>query len=460
MSKKWMTGLLMALMTLILAACATGNSTSEEEDGDTATNGSNQASSESEEGPWEEMDLGEDGPIEIDFWHIQATIYGEAVSEIVDEFNKEYEGKIVVNEVFQGTYDELNKKVGASLSGGGLPNVTMAYESDTLEYMKTDEVRELDDFLASEKYGYTEEELSDINEGVLARQQLPQYEGKTMSWIHGNSSMGTYYNKDILSEAGFDAPAETWEEFEQQSLEIYEKTGTPAFAVNPNAIGGDFSIWLRTFGVEPLSEDASTVDYANEHAVELLTMLKNLVDQGAVYYAEETEQEFTNGRVAMEIGTTARSTTKIELIEDQFEWGISLIPQGDLDNKSTGLWGGNHIMFKAEPEQELASWVFMKYFAGAQAQAIYAEKTGYFPAVQSSLETDLLKEDYEANPQKMDAFEQVFPHARITTPSAASRPVNDTVTEAIANAFNDSITVEEAIQKMQQDAEAALMQYQ
>jgi ABC-type glycerol-3-phosphate transport system substrate-binding protein len=458
MFKKLYSVMMIALMLVGVVACSSQDTSSEnttEEKPETKNSGQVKV-----DNPWDQMELGASGPVEIDFWHIQATIYGEAVHEIVEQFNEEYEGKIKVNETFQGMYDELNKKIGASLAGGGLPNVSMAYESDTLEYMKADQVKELDEFISSEKYGYTEEGLSDINEGVLARQQIPQYDGKTMSWIHGNSSMGTYYNKDILSEAGIDKPAETWKEFEQQALDIYEKTGVPALAVNPNGLGGNFGIWLRTYGIEPLALDGSMVDYGNEHAVELLGIIKNLVDKGAIYYAEDTEQEFTNGRAAMEISTTARSSTKIELIQDTIDWGIALIPQGDLNKKSTGLWGGNHIMFKSTPEKELASWVFMKYFASAKAQAIYASKTGYFPAVKSALDTELLSENFAANPQKLDAFENVFPFARITAPSAASRPINDAVSEAISGALNNTISVEDAVKKMHQDAEGALMQYQ
>ncbi|XQY92162.1 extracellular solute-binding protein [Metabacillus sp. HB246100] len=458
MFKKLFSMMLVVLMLGGMAACASGNSSSQttgnEESG---TKSSGEAAGNN---PWDQMELGANGPIEINFWHIQATIYGEAVHEIVEEFNKEYDGKIKVNEVFQGTYEELNKKVGASLAGGGLPNVTMAYESDTLEYMKSGQVKELDEFISSEKYGYTQDELNEINEGVLARQRLPQYDGKTMSWIHGNSSMGIYYNKDILSKAGFEQPAETWKEFEEQALAIYEKTGIPAAAVDPNSLGGNFGIWLRTYGVEPIALDGRSVDYANEHAIELAGILKNLVDKGAIYYAEDTEQEFTNGRAAMEIGTTARSSTKIDLIQDTFQWGINLIPQGNLETKSTGLWGGNHIMFTSTPEEELASWVFMKYFASAEAQAIYAAKTGYFPAVKSALETELLQENFAANPQKQDAFENVFPYARITAPTAASRPIGDVVSDAISGVLNNTMSVEDAIKKMHQDAESALMQYQ
>lgn len=446
-------------LVFVMAACSSNSSAPvapAENKGSSSNNGSKSSGSGNE---WDAMELGENGPVEIDFWHIQATIYGEAVHEIIEEFNKEYEGKIHVNEVFQGKYDELNKKVRASIQGGGLPNVTMAYEGDALEYMKANKIKPLDTFLASEKYGYTKAELDDIIPGALARQQIPQYDGKTMSWIHGNSSMGVYFNKDILAKAGYEKPAETWKEFEQQAIDIYEKTGVPALSLNANYMGGSFGIWLRTYGMEPVAVDTSSVNYDNEHAAELLTILKNLVDSGAAYFADNTEQEFTNQRAAMEIGTTARSSTKIELVQDTFDWEINLIPQGVTETKSTGLWGGNHVMFKSTPEEELASWIFMKYFASPDSQAIYAAKTGYFPATKSSLDTELLKQNFGDNPQKRQAFENVFPHARITVPTAASRAINDAASESVAACLNGTISPEDALKKMQRDATEALQQY-
>lgn len=406
------------------------------------------------------IELGQNGPVEIEFWHIQATIYGEAVTEMVKEFNELYKGQIKVNEIFQGSYNELNRKIRASLMGGGLPNVVMAYESDALEYMKANKLVALDEYIASNKYGLSNEEMDDIMDGVLARQNIFQYGGKTMSWPHGNSSMGIYYNEDILKKAGFEKPASTWKEFEEQVIEIYEKTGVPALALGSGNLGGSFSIWLRTYGIEPVAEDGTSVDFDNEHAVELLTILDNMLKSGAAYFADNTEQEFTNERCAFEIGTTARTSTKIELIQDKFQWGITLIPQGTLSTKSTALWGGNHVMFESTPEKKLASWIFMKYFAEAEAQAIYAAKTGYFPATVSAQKTPLLSENYAAYPQKRQAFEEVFPYARITVPSAASRAINDAVGDAIELTLKGNVDSYIAVNKAQLDVERIIKQYQ
>ena len=133
--------------------------------------------------------------------------------------------------MFQGSYTELNQKLRAALQGGGLPAVAMANESDILQYMKADQIVPLDAYINDPTYGLTQAEIDDILPAVLDRQRIPAYEGKTMSWPHGNSSTGIYYNIDLLKQAGYDAPAKTWKEFEQQALDIYNKTGVPALVI-------------------------------------------------------------------------------------------------------------------------------------------------------------------------------------------------------------------------------------
>ena len=406
-----------------------------------------------------DIELGQDGPVEIDFWHIQATIYGDATKDIVSEFNEEYEGRIRVNEVYQGNYGELNKKIRAALQGGGLPNVSMAYENDTLEYMRADVIQPLDSFIENDRYGLEPGDRDDIMAGVLARQQIEQYNGRTMSWPHGNSSMGIYYNKDLLEQAGYESPAETWDAFIEQALAITETTGVTALTVDSDDLNSRFLFWLRTFGVQPISADGESVNLNNEQSIELLNSLKTLYEAGAFGFVENVEQEFTNGRSAFEMGTTARTSTKIELIQSGFDWGVTLIPQGDRSDLSTALWGGNHVMFRSSPEEQLASWIFMDYFADQYAQAIYGAQTGYFPARKSSQNEQVLQANYSANPQKEQAFEEVFPHARILTPTPANRLIQDRVGETVTSFLNGNMSAEQAASRMQQQAESALAQY-
>ncbi|TFD54294.1 ABC transporter substrate-binding protein [Cryobacterium sp. Hh11] len=390
--------------------------------------------------------------VEIDFWHIQATIYGEAITEMVQEFNATNEWGIVVNESFKGSYQELNQAVRASLAGGGAPDVSMAYENDVLEYVANDVIVPLDAYLDSDQFGVSEDDLADLVDGVLARQQVDAYKGLTLSWPHGNSSMGLYYNADLFETAGIDGPPTSWDEFLDQARQLKDTTGLAYSAMGP-AKNGVYYNMLRSKGITPFDAVAATTEFTSPESIESLELLAALFKDELVYTAADTEQEFTNERTATEIGTTARTSTKIDQIGDKFEWSVALTPQ-ETEEPITQLFGGNHVILASgEPDQELAAWLFMRWFADTDAQSIYAARTGYSPAVKSALDTALLSANYEENPQKADAFKNVFVNAQIMPPTAAGNAIDDMVTGVLEEVVLGWVTPQEAAERM--DAEAA-----
>ncbi len=392
---------------------------------------------------------------QVNFWHIQATIYGDAIKEMVKQFNETNEWGIIVNESLKGSYDELNQAIRASLVGGGAPNVAMAYENDTLEYSKAGEIVPLDPYLDSDEYGVDPTEIEDIFPGVLARQRVEAYDGKTLSWPHGNSSQGLYYNADLFDEAGISGPPKDWDEFLEQARTMKEATGVTYAAVGTAKNGIYYNI-LRSKGVTPFDPDAKTTAFTSPESIESLELLALLFDEELVVTAADTEQEFTSQRAATEVSTTARTVTKLEQIGDGFEWSVALTPQ-DTDEPVTQLYGGNHVILDADdPEKNLAAWLFMRWFAGKEAQAIYAARTGYSPAVKSAFDTELLSADYEANPQKADVFEDVFPHASIMPPTASGNAIDTMVTNVVEEVVLGRIEPLDAAERMDAEATALL----
>lgn len=392
----------------------------------------------------------------VDFWHIQATIYGDAVNEIVKQFNATNEWGIVVNPVYKGSYVELNQAIRAALAGGGAPDVAMAYENDILEYQRAGQVVELDPYLASKKYGVTDKGLADMVEGVLARQRIPAYGGHTLSWPHGNSAFGMYYNIDLLAKAGITKPPATNDEFLADARQMKKATGG-AFVSLGLAQSSFYYNLLRAKGVEPYDPQAATTKFGSAESIAVLKMVQTLYKEKLAYSVADgiaTEAEFTNQRVPIELGTTARSSTKIEQIGDKFKWGIAMSP-ADGGPPITQLFGGNHVILKSggDANENLAAWLFMRYFADTTAQSVYAAATGYSPAVKSALETPLLKANYAKNPQKAEAFDKVFVNAKILPATSAGNAINAMVDKAVESVAEGKATPEEAAKRM--DAEGS-----
>jgi ABC-type glycerol-3-phosphate transport system substrate-binding protein len=394
---------------------------------------------------------------QVTFWHIQATIYGDAIAEMVKQFNETNEWGIVVNQSYKGSYQELNQAVRAALTGGGSPNVTMAYENDTLQYVNAGEIVTLDPYLASKKYGVTDAQLGDMFPGVLARQRVAAYDGKTLSWPHGNSAQGLYYNADLFAKAGITAPPATWEEFLAQARKMKSATGAGYTAMGTAKNSYYYNI-LRSKGITPFDPAAKTTQFGSAESVKALELLAQLYSEGLAYTAKDTEQEFTNQRAATEIGTTARSVTKLNQIGGTFKWTLALTPQ-DTPKQVTQLYGGNNVILDSrDPQQNLAAWLFMRWFAGTEAQAIYAARTGYSPAVKSSLDTPLLSADYQKNSQKADVFKDVFPAASILPPTPAGNGIDDMVSKTVEEVVLGRLSPQEAAKRMDTQGASLLAQ--
>ena len=393
--------------------------------------------------------------IKVDFWHIQATSYGEAVADIVKQFNATNEWGIIVNPVFKGSYVELNQAIRAALAGGGAPDVAMAYENDTLEYQRAGEIVELDPYLKSKKYGVTDEKLADLVPGVLARQQIPAYGGHTLSWPHGNSAFGMYYNTDMLVKAGIDKPPSTYDEFLADARQFKKVTGN-SFTSLGLAQSSFYYNMLRSKGVTPYDPQGATTKFASPESLAVLKMVAALYKEKLAYTVADgiaTEAEFTNQRAPIELGTTARASTKIEQIGTKFKWGIAMSPSEA--KPITQLFGGNHVILKSggTDNEKLAAWLFMRYFADTTGQSVYASRTGYSPAVKSALETPLLKADFTKNPQKLQVFEKVFVNAQILPATSAGNAINALVDQAVEAVAEGKSTPEEAAKRM--DAEGS-----
>jgi ABC-type glycerol-3-phosphate transport system substrate-binding protein len=454
------TAALFLSLAMILAACGGGEqaASSDAADASDADGNGNGGMDDAADGLEAEIaaldDIDLDG-VEIDFWHIQATIYGDAMTEIAADFNETNPWGITVNEIYQGSYDELNQGLRAALAGGGTPPLTMAYESDVLEYRQDDAVIPLDRFIAHPEYGVSEEEMDDMLQAILERQRLELYDGQTLTWPHGNSSQGMYINLDLFEEAGLDGPPQDWDEFLEQARTFKQETGLPYLAVGTGLSNHYFNI-LRSKGVTPWDAATGEVDFDNPESIDALQLIQTLSEEDLAVQADDTEQEFTNGRVAMEIGTTARVETKYEAIVDDFEWGVYLTPQ-ETDTPITTMWGGNHaILDQGDDAKHLAAWLFMRYFAGPEGQATYSSMTGYSPAVESALDDERLIANFDEVPQKREVFENVFVHAQILPPSAAARPIGDVVNDIVSEIWLGRTTPEDAAPRMQQEAQVAM----
>ncbi len=133
---------------------------------------------------------------EIVFWHSMGGVNGEAISKMVEDFNKAYEGKIKVTVEYQGNYDDaINKIKAAGMSA--LPcDVVQIYDIGTRFMIDSGWALPMQEMIDGEGY-----DISQIEPNIAAYYTI---DGKLYSMPFNSSTPLLYYNKAAFVEAGLD----------------------------------------------------------------------------------------------------------------------------------------------------------------------------------------------------------------------------------------------------------------
>ena len=145
----------------------------------------------------------------------------------------------------------------------------------------------------------------------------------------------------------------------------------------------------------------------------------------------------------MTIGSSAGATHQ-QPKDNEFEVGITQIPQSDETNKKVIQQGPNVCIFRNKDKQkELASWLFVKYFTtNVEFQAQFSMVSGYTPVIKSVFENDIYKEflNEEGNIQALSTKVCVEQEANYFTSPAfdGSSEAREQVGNIIVQAFKGS----------------------
>ena len=163
--------------------------------------------------------------IVIEYWHINSeTVGGKTVDELVKEFNESNDHIEVVARYNPDEYKGLMQNLQAETAAGNAPAVVqigwtyLNYFSNNFSYTSPQDV--------IKKYFPEDESFLKDNflDNVLELAQ--NSEGEQVGMPYSLSSPVLFYNADLLKEAGLSENGpETWEEVEEYSKQIQEKTG-------------------------------------------------------------------------------------------------------------------------------------------------------------------------------------------------------------------------------------------
>jgi len=397
------------------------------------------------------------GQVNIEYWHRSG---GDALTkweDLASQFNTEFAGKVQVTPVAQSGIQELNQKVRAAATGGGMPGALMADDSDVNQYAANGLIVALDDFVADPENGLTAEDLAAFLPNQIDRHKLAIYGDKRMAFPQAFSAATMFWNADALAAAGFDAPPATWQEFPDHARALAEANpGIVPFAFLD--AGAKFITFMKTYGIEWIKDDQQTANFDAPEVLEIMTMWRTLSDEGLMEIPTDSAVNvFASGQCIYMMDSSA-AARGIAVAGPAFTWDGGLLPQGVQDGQlRTETYGPINTIPATTPEEELAGWLWLKWLATPEPMAQWVATTSYFPSIPAVADHPTLQQFYTDYPVARKLVDSVAPYATILAPHAALTEVRSTIT---ANTVNEvllgRLSPEEGVQQLQAEANDAI----
>ncbi|MFI7148615.1 ABC transporter substrate-binding protein [Nonomuraea sp. NPDC050022] len=335
----------------------------------------------------------------VTFWHSMAGKNGEAVAKLVADYNSKNSGKIRVQAIYQGKYNDALTKLRASIQSRQTPNLVQVFEIGTRLMVDTKAIVPFADL--AQAGGFS---TGDLEPGIARYYTVG---GKLQSLPFNASAPLLFYNKDAFKEAGLDPnkPPTTLGEMAKAAKKLTVKSGT---SVSRYGFVASIDGWLveqllANAGVEYCGPGNGRADAAT--AVNWNTpTLKSIVDFWSTSVKDgvalnvgrnntDASAAFQAGRAAMLPFTSANLRDIIS--GAKFEVGVAnYVRPDDAEPGKGGVFnGGGSIWTLADhsKEQQAAAFDFLKYLASPEAQATWSTSTGYIAVNAKAQDTETYK---------------------------------------------------------------------
>ena len=378
-------------------------------------------------------------PVTITFYHTMGESLRAVLDKYIVEFNKLYPN-ITVKHDQVGGYDDVRERIKTEITVGDQPNIAYCYPDHVALYNLAQAVQTLDSLIAAtetvtradgttEQLGLTQAQIDNFIDGYYAEGKAFG-DDKMYTLPMSKSTEVLYYNKDFFEKNKLKVPT-TWDELEETCKKILE--------IDPNCIplGYDSeSNWFITM-CEQLNTPYTSA--TGEHFLFDNETNRNFVARFREWYKKGyvTTQEISGGYTSalftmnpaetgncyMCIGSSAGANHQIPDNDDgsfKFEVGIASIPQANAENPKVISQGPSLCIFKKDnPQEVLASWLFVKYLTTTvDFQAEFGMTSGYVPVLENVTDNAVYAEElanangYEGLPllatkvclEQMDAY--------------------------------------------------------
>lgn len=432
-------------------------------------------------------------PVTITFWakndtnKNQTAVYHQAIQD----FEALYPN-ISVNMKLYTDYTKIYNDVITNLSTGTTPNVCISYPDHIATYMTgTNEVVPLDDLFEDEKYGLGGSEIR--YDGPKLSEMVPQFleecrigeEHYAVPFMR--STEAVYINRDLVEKLGYELPEVlTWDYMFEVAEAAAKKDADGTYSLNgqkvmiPIIYKSTDNMMIQMLRQKKAGDasEAGDVELFNDETTQILKTVAEHAGTGAfsTFKISSYPANFLNaGQCVFAIDSTAGATWMgtgaplSDISEDavqSFTTEVRMVPQFDPQNPQMISQGPSVCIFnKKDPQEVLASWLFMQYLLTNKVQLAYSETEGYVPVTEKAQNSEEYREylaergkDDEHYSVKIDAASLLLDHVQdtFTMPvfngSASLRLAAGALIESVTKSVRRHQTVDDAyLRKLYED---------
>ena len=398
----------------------------------------------------------------IEFWHSMGGVNGEALTYLIDKFNNENEYGITVNAEYQGEYDDAINKLKSAQIGNMGADLVQIYDLGTRFMIDSGWVVPMQDLIDAAGF-----DTSDLEPNVLAYYTVYN---KLYSMPFNSSTPILYYNKDMFEKAGIEEVPTSLEGILNISDQLMSQGGAGE-AISIGIYGWFVEQWLCKQGLNFADKGngreaaATAVEFdSNGGMLNILNEWNKLYEAGAApNVGSDGGVDFTAGKAAMTLGSTASLKQYLEDVNGSFEIGTAYYPsvtdgnEGGVSIGGASLWALNN----EDEVKEAAVWKFVEFLVSPESQAYWNSQTGYFPVNTKAQDEDVFKENIAKYPQFQTALDQLHDSAPQYAGALLSvfPEARQIVQQQIENMLNGQATPEEAAAEMASQINSSIEEY-
>ncbi|MFR9800870.1 ABC transporter substrate-binding protein [Pseudonocardia sp. RS010] len=345
----------------------------------------------------------------------QAGPWTDTFTGLLDAFHAEHPNIAVTAQKPQGTSPnpaaDTISSVQTQAATGNAPDVVQIGFSDMGFVIDQLGAKSLDDLVGPET---VDRNFGGANPYAPAAASLGDLDGTTYGVPFVLSTPVLFYNASLFTAAGLDPanPPATWAEVADAATRIKAATGKEgayADCVTTQAKDWCLQSIIRSNGGRVLSEDRTTLQYAEPQAVQAVSVLADMVKSGASpkFSQQQAVEAFARGDLGMILESSALQGTFGKGAKGA-GWelrGAATPSFGDTPSVPTNSGAALYIL-SDDPAEQRAAWELITFLTSDQAYTDIAKNIGYLP-LRTGLMDSTLKDWAAANPTTGINIEQL-----------------------------------------------------